>query len=68
MFRIPNTVFVSLKVYDSIGKEVAAIINEEKPPGIYEVTWNAANLPSSVYFYQLKAGNYTETKKMLLLK
>ncbi len=68
VFRIPNTVFVSLKVYDSIGKEVAAIINEEKPPGIYEVTWNAANLPSSVYFYQLKAGNYTETKKMLLLK
>jgi flagellar hook assembly protein FlgD len=61
-------VFVQLKVYDILGKEVVTIVNEEKPAGNYEVTWNATNLPSSVYFYQLKAGNYSEVKKMILLR
>jgi hypothetical protein len=43
-------------------------VNEEKSAGTYEVKWNAANLPSGEYFYQLKAGSYTSTKKLLLLK
>lgn len=67
-FRIANFGLVSLKIYDVLGKEVATLVNEEKPAGTYEVTWNAANLPSGVYFYQLKAGSFTVTKKLLLLK
>jgi len=60
--------FVSLKVYDVLGNEVATLINEEKPAGNYEIEFNAINLPSGVYFYQLVAGNFVSTRKMLLLK
>ncbi len=59
---------VHLIVYDVLGREIATLINEEKPAGNYEVTWNAANLPSGVYLYQLKAGNFTAAKKLLLIK
>ena len=66
---------VTLKVYDVLGNEVAILVNEEKPAGVYEVEWNASNVPSGVYFYQLKiypanggAEGFVETKKMLLLK
>ena len=65
---------VSLKVYDVLGREVATLVNEEKPSGEFEVEFNAANLlpkgslTSGIYFYQLKAGQYSETKKMILLK
>lgn len=59
---------VALKVYDILGREVATLVNEEKPEGEYEVEFNAANLPSGIYFYQLRAGEFTETKKMVLLK
>jgi len=51
-----------------LGKQVAILVNEEKPAGTYEVTWYVENLPSGVYFYRLQAGDYIETKKMLLLK
>jgi len=57
-----------LKVYDLLGREVATLVKEEKPAGEYEVEFNAANLPSGIYFYQLKAGDYVETRKMALLK
>jgi GH18 family chitinase len=60
--------FVSLKVYDLLGREMATLVNEQKPAGIYTLQWNASNLPSGVYFYQLKAGSYAETKKLVLLK
>jgi hypothetical protein len=60
--------FVTLKVYDILAREVATLVNEEKPVGTYEVTWYAEQLPSGVYFYQLKAGDFISTKKMLLLK
>jgi hypothetical protein len=60
--------FVTLKVYDILGREIATLVNEEKPAGEYEVEFNAANLPSGIYFYQLNAGSYSETKKMVLLK
>jgi hypothetical protein len=59
---------VQLIVYDVLGRKIATLVNEEKSAGTYEVTWNAVNLQSGVYFYQLKAGNYTATKKLLLLK
>ncbi len=56
-----------IKVYDLLGREVATLVNEEKPAGEYEVEFNAANLPSGIYFYQLKAGDLFETKKMVLM-
>ena len=59
---------VILKVYDILGNEVATLVNEEKPTGNYDVDFTAKNLPSGVYFYQLKAGNFMETKKMILLR
>jgi hypothetical protein len=59
---------VTLKVYDILGSEVATLVNEEKPVGTYELTWNATNLPSGVYFYRIQAGDFIQTKKMLLLK
>jgi len=60
--------FVTLKVYDVLGNEAATLVNEYKPAGSYEVEFDAGKLPSGVYFYQLKAGEYVQTKKMLLLK
>jgi len=59
---------VSLKIYDLLGREIATLVNEEKPAGNYEVTWNASGLTSGVYFYQLKAGNFMGSKKMILLR
>ncbi len=59
---------VTLKVYDILGREIATLVNEEKPAGEYEVEFNAANLPSGIYFYQLKLDHIHETKKMVLLK
>jgi len=51
-----------------LGKEIAALVNEERPAGSYEVEFNATTLPSGVYFYQLRVGSFVETKMMLLLK
>jgi uncharacterized Ntn-hydrolase superfamily protein len=60
--------FVTLKVYDVLGNEVATLVNEEKLVGTYEITWYAANLPSGIYFYTINAGSFIETKKMMLMK
>ena len=59
---------VKLRVYDVLGNEVATLVNESKPAGTYEVEFNASNLSSGVYFNKIQAGNYFETKKMLLIK
>jgi len=59
---------VSLKVFDVLGSEVAILVNEDKPAGTYEIEFNASSLPSGVYFYQLRAENFVETKKMILLR
>ena len=67
-YEVSSMQFVQLKVFDLLGNEVATLVNEEKPAGTYEVTCYAEELPSGVYFYQLKAGNYIETKKMVLMK
>jgi hypothetical protein len=58
----------TLKVYDLLGREVATLVDEYKPAGKFEIVFNADNLPSGVYFYQLRAGDFGETKQMLLLK
>ncbi|MCU0344178.1 MAG: T9SS type A sorting domain-containing protein [Ignavibacterium sp.] len=74
-YTIPNVTLsgvegsrVQLKVYDVLGKEVATLVNEEKPAGSYEVDFNAAGLSSGIYFYKLTAGSFVETKKMTLLR
>jgi photosystem II stability/assembly factor-like uncharacterized protein len=60
--------FTSLKIYDVLGREVATLVNEVKQPGEYTATWDAANVPSGIYFYRLTAGRYVETKKLILMK
>ncbi len=60
--------FVTLKVFDVLGKEVATLVNEEKSAGSYHVDFNASHLASGIYYYQLRAGDYSETKKMILMK
>ncbi len=67
-YSIPRTDFVSLKVYDILGKEVAKLVNEEKPSGIYFVDFDAGNLSSGVYFYRIRAGSFVCTKKFVLLR
>ncbi len=72
-FEIPvqawnNNAFVTLKVYDVLGREVETLVDEEKTGGKYQVEFNAFNLTSGVYFYKLNTENLTETKKMVLLK
>ncbi len=67
-FQIPGQYFVSLKVYDILGNEVATLVNEKKSAGKYNVDFNASALPSGVYFYKLQAGSFVQTKKMILLK
>jgi hypothetical protein len=59
---------VQIKVFDILGNEIATLENEEKLVGIYEVEFNAAGLPSGIYFYRLQAGNFVEIKKMVLMK
>ena len=58
----------TLKVYDVLGNEVATLVNEYRNAGSYEVDFNASSLSSGIYFYQLRAGSYTQTKKMILIK
>jgi len=74
-YAVGSWQFVILKVYDVLGNEVATLVNKEKPPGVFEVEWNASEFPSGIYFYQLRvypagggAGNFIETKKMVLIK
>ena len=67
-YAIDSRQFVTLKVYDILGKEVATLVNEEKPAGSYEIDFDAHNLSSGIYFYQLIVGNYIQTRKMVLLK
>jgi hypothetical protein len=57
-----------LTIYDALGREVETLVNENLPPGMYEVNWNASNNTSGVYFYKLSAGEYSDTRKMTLIK
>ncbi|MBZ0182570.1 MAG: family 10 glycosylhydrolase [Melioribacteraceae bacterium] len=67
-YSVPSSEYVSLKVYDVLGNEVASLVNENKTAGSYRIDFNASTLSSGVYFYKITAGNYTETKKMMLIK
>ncbi|RPI13944.1 MAG: T9SS C-terminal target domain-containing protein [Ignavibacteriae bacterium] len=67
-YEIPSRSFVTLIIYDSRGREVTSLINEIKDPGKHEIKWNSLNQSSGVYFYKLIAGDYRETKRMILIK
>ncbi|MCH6574234.1 MAG: T9SS type A sorting domain-containing protein, partial [Bacteroidetes bacterium] len=67
-YSIPQSSNVVIKVFDILGNEIETLVNEQMSVGTYEITWYAGQLPSGVYFYQLKAGSYIETKKMILLR
>ncbi len=67
-FRISNLEFVTLRIYDVLGREVAMLVNEVRPAGVYTVRWDASLLPSGVYFYRLRAGDFVDTKKMVFSK
>jgi photosystem II stability/assembly factor-like uncharacterized protein len=67
-FNLPSRSFISLKVFDVIGREVATIVSEELPAGNHSRQWNAANISSGIYFYSLQAGTFAQTKKLILLR
>jgi hypothetical protein len=71
-FQIPSSNaqlgFVSMKVFDVLGREVATLVNEVKQPGEYSVVFDGTNLPSGVYYYRLSSGNFTQTRKMILIR
>jgi hypothetical protein len=67
-YELSSNQFVTLKVYDVLGNVLETLVNEDKPSGNHELIWNSANLSGGVYFYRIKAGNFIDTKKMLLLK
>jgi hypothetical protein len=67
-FDVAHQGAVSLKVYDVLGQEIATLVNETKMPGEYTVRWDASEFPSGIYFYRLVAGNFSETKKLALVR
>lgn len=67
-YSIPEVSFISIKIYDPLGKEVSSLVNETKQAGIYEDEFNASDLSSGIYYYTLQAGSFRETKKMILLR
>ncbi|MCK9425475.1 MAG: YCF48-related protein [Ignavibacteriaceae bacterium] len=67
-YEIPSLEHVSIKIYDMLGRQVAILVDEQKPAGSYHIEFDAHSLPSGVYFYRLQAGSFVETKKLVLLK
>ena len=67
-FQIPVQDFITLKIYDSLGNELETLVNEEKPAGKYELNFNATALASGMYFYRIIVGDYSDTKKCVLIK
>ena len=67
-FDIPKSTFTKLIIYDALGRITATLLNENLTAGSYQIKWYAGNFSSGIYYYQLKAGNFTETRSMILLK
>ena len=67
-WQIPKAGFVTLKIYDVLGKEITTLVDEYKPVGEYKIEFNGMDLSSGIYFYQLKTGGFIQTKKMILIK
>jgi hypothetical protein len=67
-YAVPKLGLVSLTVYDLLGREVAVLVDGERPAGIHSVVWDASAQTSGVYFYRLQAGTFIDTKKLILLR
>jgi hypothetical protein len=67
-YSIKEEGLVTLKVFDILGKEIATLVNENKPEGNYEIEYNASDLPSGIYIYKIQSGSFLDVKKMLLTK
>jgi hypothetical protein len=67
-YALPQTAFVTLTVYNTLGQQVAQLVNEQQQAGYHDAVFNANELASGVYFYKLQAGDFVQTKKLLLLK
>ena len=67
-YELPSASFVTLKVYDILGNEIASLVNETKSTGVYQAKFNGANHPSGVYLYRITAGSFSDTKKFILIK
>jgi hypothetical protein len=67
-YQLAVSSMVTLNVYDPLGREVAMLVNEERPAGTYSVQWNASGFSSGTYFYRMISGNFVETRKMILLR
>ncbi len=67
-FAVPKSSNVKIAVYDLTGKELEVLVNEHVQPGTYQTAWNASKYSSGIYFYKLTSDNFTETKKMILIK
>ena len=67
-FAIPSDNKVVLKIYDILGREVTTLLNTQLKAGYHSIDWNASRLASGTYIYRLEAGNFTQVKKMILLK
>lgn len=67
-YQIPKQEVITLKIFDVTGKVIETLVNEKQSPGTYEVNWNASKYSSGVYFYRVEAENFTDTKRMLLIK
>lgn len=67
-FKIPFSNYVKFVIYDALGRELTALVNEKLKPGVYEVSWDASNYPSGIYFYKIITENFALSKKMILIK
>ena len=67
-YSLPNNEFVTLKVYNILGKEITTLVNQKQSSGTYEVNFDASNLTSGIYFYQISTNNFSQVRKMMLLK
>ncbi len=67
-YSVPKTSFVTLKVYDILGREIAILVSEQKKAGYYKVNFIGKSLPSGIYIYKMQTGNFVDTKKLILLK
>ena len=67
-YSVPGNEYVSLKVFDILGNEVATLVNEQKAPGVYKIDFNASSLSSGIYFYKMQSGKFLKIKKLMLVK
>jgi hypothetical protein len=67
-FALPAPGYITLSIFNTLGEQVATLVSENLTAGSYKYEWDASQLTSGIYFYQLKAGHYLETKKMVLLR